>query len=56
MPNIKGQGRKHQTRAYPRPARRSGRKDLAQARRTLARASSPSPRRELDKTGQDQTR
>jgi len=49
MPNINEQGRKHQTSAYLRPARRSGRRGLAQA-------SSPSPRRELDKTGQKQTR
>jgi len=56
MPNIKEQERKHHTRVYPRPARRSGQKGLAQERGTLAQASSPSSRRELDKTGQDQTR
>ena len=50
MPNIKRQERKHQTSAYPHSAPRSGRKGLAQARRILAQGSSPSPRRELDKT------
>jgi len=56
MPNTKEQERKQHTRAYHRPVRRSGRKGIAQARGILAQASSPSPRRELDKTGQDQMR